>query len=116
MAGQTKSVVIASGATSSDYILSGALTLVGIDCPTLTAGSLGLSVSSDGGTTYRTLVTDSTGNGTAGAFLLLPAASTGAVYVAIDPRWMLGVEMFKLVDSASQGADRTFTLHLREVR
>lgn len=116
MAGQTTSVKILSGASSSAAIYLGELTLVGVDCPTTDAGSLSLQVSSDGGTTFRTFVTDSTGNGTNGAYTILPASSTGNVYVGIDVTYMYGADVIKLVDGASQSADRTFTLHLREVR
>ena len=104
---------ILNGTTTSPAFALGGFELVGIACPTITGASISVLVSSDNGSTFQTLVTDSTGSGAAGAYTILPAASTGNVYVAINSAYFLGVDYFQLVSSASQGADRTFTLHFR---
>lgn len=97
----------------SNTVPLGNLELMGIDCPTISAASISVQVSSDGGVTFKTLVTDSTGNGTNGAYTILPASSTGNVYVAINSEYFLGVDYIQLLSSASQGASRAFTLHVR---
>ena len=113
MATPTTAAVIPNGGTTSNSIALGNLELVGVDCPTISAASISIAVSSDGGATFKTLVTDSTGNGTNGAYTILPASSTGNVYVAVNTTYFLGVDYIQLVSSASQGAARTFNLHLR---
>src|SRR5229473_3463835 len=104
MAGQINTVVITSGGTTSSLYRLGNLALVGISCPTVDASNLSLQLSSDGGATFQTLVTDSTGPGTLGAYLLLPAASTGNVYVALNPDWTFGVDAMRLLAGSTQNA------------
>lgn len=116
MAGQINTVTIASGGTTSSAYQLGNLALVGIACPTIDSSNLSLQVSSDGGQTYQTLVTDSTGPGTNGAYTILPANSTGNVYVALNPDWTFGVDSIKLLAGSSQSALRTFILHIRDKR
>src|SRR5579871_2506623 len=115
--GATNTVVIKAGATTSASFALGNLALVGVSCPTLgTGASLSLKVSSDGGATFQTMVTDSTGSGTNGSYTILPASSTGAVYVGINEAYILGVDYVQFVLSASQAGDITLILHLRDKR
>ena len=112
----TIATIPANGTVSNSIPLAG-MSLVGVSCPTITSSNLGIAVSSDGGATFQTLITDSTGPGSSGAYLLLPASSTGAVYVAIDPRWTYGADYIQLVAGSSQSSGAVaFKIHLRQVQ
>lgn len=106
---QNRSVVIASGGTTSGAIeLEGSATLLGIRLPAaLTGTAITLTESTSLTGTYQA-VYDNTGT----QLTFVVAASRT---VMIDPSYTIGLKFVKLVSGSSEGADRTIQLIIKEL-
>jgi hypothetical protein len=99
-------VTIANGASLSDAAHIGAATLVGIQLPTITTGTLSFQGSADGATYVECM--------DASASAVAYASSSGAIYIKA-PADLVGVPYLKVRTGTSgaavaQGAARTITL------
>ena len=107
-----------TGGTTSTTVNLGNLALMGVFVPTLSnAASISVQVSSDGGVTWLTMVTDNQGAGAAGAYTILPSAAAGGNYVAINDLYFNGVDTLRFLSSANQGSVGTplvLTLRVRQ--
>lgn len=102
---QTKSVVIANGAVLSSACECGFARLARISMPAAFTGTaMGVHVLSDDGVTYRVLY-----NSDGSAYGITCAAGREIIVNLVD---FLGIQSFKLLSNAAEGAERTIGITL----
>ena len=105
---------IASGANCTSAISLGNLELVGLKIPAITSSNVTFNVSTDSGSTWQTMATDSSGP-TGGSYYI--AAAAGSIYAELNNNFMFGVDMLQICTSSqAQTSAVTFGLHVREKR
>jgi hypothetical protein len=96
---QYKTATIANGATTSDAVDCGQNRAARLSMPAAFTGtSLGVQVLASDGSTYQTLYDDS-----GVAYAITVAAGREVILNMID---FLGIQSFKLVSNAAEGAER----------
>jgi hypothetical protein len=110
----SNTATIASGAQCTSAIPLGNLELVGLKIPAITSSNVTFNVSTDSGTTWQTMQTDSTGP-TGGSYYV--AAGSGNIYAALSDNFMFGVDYLQICTSnQAQTSAIVFGLHVREKR
>ncbi len=100
-----KDAVIANAGTDSNAIACGFARAASLTMPAAwTAATLGVKVSTDGGTTYNTLYTSD------GVAYEITAQANSEILLNVVE--FLGITDFKLISSAAQGAERTIRVTL----